>query len=248
MDIEYACSAVIKCKGFTELMIAFSVEKDLKKVKEILKKCSIEEINAKNNLGVTVLMLCSGSSNLDPSKKQEMLEILKELIESKCDLNLRDNEARTALMIASGLSNTTSNLETVKLLIEAKSDLNLKSKNGNTALMIACRYSNTTSNLETVNLLIESKCDLDIKNLNGNTALMIACKNTKKTSNLETVKLLTESKIDLNLQNKEGDTALMLFLLVENPKIEIIEYLLKNGSDVSTKNRSNEKCHSNCSR
>eukprot|EP00434_Breviolum_minutum_P032768 symbB.v1.2.028979.t1/scaffold2981.1/size65978/4 len=66
-------------------------------------------------------------------------EIVKELINAKADLNLKDKNGDTALMWAAKKGHR----EIVKELISAKADLNLKDKDGNTALILAAKKGHT---------------------------------------------------------------------------------------------------------
>lgn len=63
---------------------------------------------------------------------------IKEMITSGSDVNLQDNDGRTALIWAiSGKATTT----TIKLLLDAGANLNTQDKFGNTALIVCCSLS-----------------------------------------------------------------------------------------------------------
>lgn len=234
MNVTYPCSSKTRCKGFTELMIAASIEKDLIKVKLILSKCSIDDINAKNDLGWTTLMLCARNSNTQPAKRQEMLDIIKELIQAKCDPNIANKYGDIALMIASRYSRGDSSIETVKLLIDAKCNLDLQDEDGWNALMLASRYASTTSTIETVKMLIAAGCNLDLQEKDGWTALMLACKNSNTDSSTEAVKLLLQAKCKIDVQEKDGWTALMLAsrFAGTDSHIETVKLLIQEGASL----------------
>src|SRR5436190_1156105 len=81
----------------------------------------------------TPLMLACRNSRTVSSEK-----VVKLLINSRADLDLKDNDGRTALMFACGNSSTDSSEYTVELLINARANLNLQDNDGLTALMISC--------------------------------------------------------------------------------------------------------------
>ncbi len=85
-------------------------------------------------------------------------------------MNDKDNYGDTALILATSLSNTESNVETVKLLIDNGADVNIRGNDGWTALMYAtCNFQN--SNIETAKLLLDSGADIQITNDNDETIL-----------------------------------------------------------------------------
>ncbi len=92
-----------------------------------------DDINAKGEYGVTLLMLASGFSN-NP-------ETVRLLLNAGADVNAKDDEGFTALIIALGLG-VTNNPKIVKLLVDAGADVNVKDKNGRTARDLAEISSN----------------------------------------------------------------------------------------------------------
>ena len=161
------------------------------------------------------------------------------LKQKKLDINFKNNEGWTALMIACRNSNSTSSLETVKVLIEEGSDLNLQNNYGLTALMLACYNSNKNSSLETVKTLIKAGSDLNLQNKNGFSALMLASRYSNTESSLKTVEALIKAGSDLDLQNKNGWTALMMASRYSNndSSLETVEALINAGSDLDLQNK-----------
>jgi len=180
-------------------------------------------------------MLASRYSNTDSS-----LETVKELIKSRANLDLQNNNGYTALMMASSYSNTDSSLKTVKELIKAGANLDLQT-NGWSALMMASRYSNTYSSIETVKELIKAGANLNLQYNNGLfTTLMLASKYSNTDSSLETVKELIKAGANLDLQNKYSDTCLS-FLVRYSNSLEIIKEVISRGVSLTHLTKNIEK-------
>jgi ankyrin repeat protein len=87
------------------------------------------DVNAKNDLGLTVLMRASFGGYTNGS----YAEIVKLLLAKGADINIKGKEGLTALMEASSGGNA----EVVKLLLAKGADINVKNSKGETALVIA---------------------------------------------------------------------------------------------------------------
>ena len=86
------------------------------------------------------------------------------LIDEGADVNIKNYEGETALMITITCNNP------VELLINANSDINTKDNERDTPLTNALTQT-TIVNQETVELLIDSKADLYTKNYNDKNAM-----------------------------------------------------------------------------
>ena len=139
-NIEYDCSPYRKSKGFTKLMKWVLLTRSHPRLLRNIQKYIIDhDINEKNEIGCTALMLASLNSNtLSTNKTVKLL-----LQQAGIDINLQDKNGRTALMCAARYSNTISTNETVKLLLDPGANINLQDDDGWIALMFAARYSNT---------------------------------------------------------------------------------------------------------
>lgn len=147
----------------TLLHHAIISEATLEIVKKIIETSNedIEDINAQTDDGVTPLMVAVSRGNKD---------IVKLLIEKKCNLKLKDSSGNTALYYAD-------DLEILQLLIDAKANVNIQNKEGETPLHALIKYSN--DNEESYNLiqkLIEAEADLDLTDKHGRTPLYYAAK------------------------------------------------------------------------
>jgi len=158
------------------------------------------------------------------TNKMSNLETVRLLLKNNANINEKNNDGWTALMLSSQHSNKKSKLETVKLLLEHGANINEKEKDGWTALMMASRYSNTTSNLETVKLLLMHGANINDKHNYGKTSLTLAIIN----SNLETVKLLLDYGADINIIDNYNKQ-FMNYLDVESPLMtEFLNIVFKN--------------------
>jgi death-associated protein kinase len=81
-------------------------------------------------------------------------EIVKYFCHFGCDVNLRNKEGETALIVACARGC----IDSVKTLIEYKADLNCHDKRGNTALHWAVRRHYTIIAL----LLMQAECQMDV--------------------------------------------------------------------------------------
>ena len=99
-------------------------------------------------------------------------EYIRVLISEGADVNARDTDGLTPLMIAAKFSSTP---EIVQLLLEKGAEVNATSTDGWTPLMSAARYSSTP---EIVQLLIEKGAELEARSTAGSTPLMVAARNT----------------------------------------------------------------------
>lgn len=241
----YYCDSDLICKssGFSHLMkLTLCNNHNQDDIVINMIKCLIEEnpdeINKKNNIGRTALMLASCNSAYVSSNL-----IVELLLNANAMVNLQDNARQTALMLVASTTNTSSNIETLKLLINANANINICDCNGWTPLMSAVLSSNTNSNVETVNTLIKYNADINYANNSGFTALMYATAYTGISSNLETVKMLLDYGADVNLKDNIGRTALIYYLLnygnhlIDKSILEIL--ILKSKISITTQDYNN---------
>ena len=127
---------------------------------------------------------------IEAAKNNDTNRINSILNKGKVDINAKNKDGETALMLAS----SEGHLEMVKLLVENGADYT-------NALRLASREGH----LEIVKLLIENGANINAKDNDGETALMRASYN----GHLEVVKYLIENGADVNIKdNYYGITAL----------------------------------------
>ena len=96
---------------------------------------------------------------------------VQDALKGGADVNAKNTNGLTALMMASYCGYTNGNYaEVVKLLLDKGADVNIKGKEGLTALMEA----SSGGNAEVVKLLLDKGADINVKNSKGETALVIA--------------------------------------------------------------------------
>jgi ankyrin repeat protein len=166
--------------------------------------------------------------------KNKLIDIAKYLISNGFDINSKDNEGNTALILQSEEGDD----EFVKWLIENNTSLNEKNNVGETALIVATTFNNKNA----VELLLKNGADVNIKETNeGDTALIISTKRRRKSfKNLEIdpeiIQLLIENGADVNATDNYGNSPLIN--LCENQNCDnIVNLLILKGADINVKNK-----------
>lgn len=197
-----------------------SMRGELRKVKKALERRA--DVQVSNARGVTPLMLCASSSG------KEALEVLKELQDSKSEIQRKDNNGWTALHH----SCRNGKLETLKLLISMHADPSTTTKDHKTSVMLAAMEGKT----DLVRELFKWKtCRMQVgdKDSLGATAVHFAVKGGA----LELTKLLIENTARVNSKDIDYKTPLMW--ACEYGKLDCIRALAKKAAEVDSK----DKCH-----
>ena len=130
-------------------------------------------------------------------------ELLQLLLSNRAQVNMQDNEGKTALMMLN-VDAYNQKTENIIHLLKRHANVNMQDNKGRTAVM---KYCGVDSGI--VQLLLNSDTCVDLQDNEGRTALMIAC----ETGSLLTVQELLMSDFminaDVNLQDYKGKTALM---------------------------------------
>jgi ankyrin repeat protein len=143
--------------------------------------------------------------------------LVQELLDSGADINFRDRNGNTALMMASAWGYT----KMGRLLLEKGADYNNRDIDGSTPLMIAAYERDT----EMVQLLLDKGADPNIRDNDGSTPLMIAAYE----GNTEMVQLLLDKGADPTIMDYYGHTAFRSAVENQNrvysPSADIVELL-----------------------
>ena len=174
-------------------------------------------INHKNKIGYTILMI---------STEKGYLDIVKKLIENRANYNLKNSEGTCCLTIAV----TEGHLNILKFFFKkyvtvySKDILNTTDLDGNTLLNLACKYDY----YEIAEFFVKKKCKLDIKSKGysgGYAPLHWAVKN----NNFQIVRLLIENKANINLTTNNSESP--IYLASKYGYKTIFRYLINKGSD-----------------
>ncbi|HKV32942.1 MAG TPA: ankyrin repeat domain-containing protein [Pyrinomonadaceae bacterium] len=124
-------------------------------------------------------------------------EILQVLLWAKADVNSRDSDGQTPLMMIG--EDTTG--EMIWDLINAGAKVNLRDNEGDTALISVAEVDN----VEALKVLLDAGAKLNETNNHGETALIAAAKNDL----VHNVRALILAGANVNARDKEGKSALM---------------------------------------
>ncbi len=159
-----------------------------------------------------------------PEKNQ--LEMAELLLDKGAEVNAKDKDDRTALMLAA----EDGKADVVKLLLNRGANANSQTRDGITALMLAVGKGH----YDAVKALLERQADVNAKDKDGQTALMEAA--WKRHSQI--VKLLIDKGAEVNAKTTKGWTPLHSAAAGGHP--EIIKLLLDKGAEVNAKTDNGE--------
>ena len=148
---------------------------------------------------------------------------LEQLLQLNVNIDFRNEDGTTALMVASNDGHH----QVVELLLKEGADVNIQNNNGVTCLMVA----SNNGHHQVVELLLKEGADVNIQNNDGWTALMIASQN----GHHQVVELLLKEGADVNIQNNNGVTCLMV--ASANGHHQVVELLLKEGDNVNIQDK-----------
>lgn len=148
------------------------------------------------------------------------VDYVKRLLDKGADVNVRDEDGNTALIIAISFGNS----DVAEMLLKKGADVNAKNKSGETALMAAT--STYFYNPSLVIMILDGGADINARAEDGVTALMLAVRN----NHVDAVKSLLTKGADISLEDDNGDTALASAEKDGNP---LIISLLKPGPEAS---------------
>lgn len=205
--VEYHCHNNIKSAGFTLLMKLTLLTREYRETESYIKnyikkniKYHGEGINKQNDKGWTPLMLAV--ANLNKFSTENSIKIL---LEAKANVNIKNNNGMTALMLASNNGYDARNI--IKMLLDAGADPNIQDIHGSTVLMHL--ITNNKPFIErSVNALLESSVNVNVRDKSGNTAIMMAVGYNYES----VVELLLDKKADLNIVNNNKENAVSLYL------------------------------------
>ena len=149
----------------------------------------------------------------------DRMDLVRLLINSRADINIRDNLGNSALIFSIYHNKT----DIARYLIEKNADINYRNKDGGSPFVIAAR----AGNFDVVKLLIKRGADINEKGEGGVTALMVAIIN----NNNNLARLLISNNPDVNETTDLGVTALMC--AAKGGSIDMVKLLMNSGADMS---------------
>lgn len=190
------------------------------------------------------------------SNQQENIELVELFVKKGVDLQVKDLEEKTPLVLA--LERQKIPFQLIDLLLERSADVNGLGKNGANLLHLALK--NPDVNLALIKKLVEKGLDINSKDKLENTPFLLSLiqnkpeittflidkkanfnikNNQNKTAlhyvrNITTADFLLKKGLDINAKNKEGNTPLMTALMDNN--MEIARFFIDNKADVNTQN------------
>lgn len=198
---------------------------------------TIEYVNKKINLNFNATNENGDTFLIAASSRRSSVKIFKSLIGYGADVNAKNNDGRTALML-------TSNLEIAKLLIDSGADVNARGSGmfGNPPLIIGVinymdngplLYYEYSEILEKIKFLIDKGADVNVKDNIGRSVLektidMLNIQHWELV--LEIVKLLVDNGANINAKDKNGNTALTYAKRKGNKGKEIVKFLMSRGA------------------
>lgn len=194
-------------------------------------KLNPEQINIRNSIGMTALILASECSN-----KRSSEETVRILLKHKADVNIQDNSGRTALIYSSMYSKTRSTNDTVHLLLESCAKVNITDNNGRHALIHASRNTKLNATIEIVKILLENGSEVNLQDENGYHALLSSILYFKYSTE-ETIDILLKYGSDVNMRNRSGETALIILSINKNDNL--IKKLINFGANPNVADKSN---------
>lgn len=232
-NTAYKCTPLRASKGFTKLMMMVMNANKIRNYREKLIRYLENnplEINKKNDIGMTALMLAAINSKTDSNN-----ETVKLLLQNNANVNARNRAGGTALMYASRYNQMSSSDDTVKLLLEYHADTNIRDNEGWTALTMATRFSNGDNNYIIICELLKNNANVNIGTNTGYTPIMLCLRRSNHDNNHKIIKLLLNSGAHINFKNKDDETALFLAIRLSND--ETVQLLLENKADTAIINK-----------
>lgn len=186
-------------------------------------------INSKNNNGLTILMISAMNSTTCSNNI-----IVKKIIEVGADVNIQDNEGKTALIhVIQNLDhhNINNELETIQLLLEGGANVNIQDNEKSTALTYAVSTKCCT---KIINLLIDFGATSDNLNNSGLTPLMYCFLSNDYYDN-NIFQVMIKASYNINVRSKDGINVLIYAIqtIKNNNLVNIVEYLVNANIDVN---------------
>lgn len=159
-------------------------------------------------------------------------DLMKSMLDSGMDVNVRNRQGKTALFNALGFAwhDNQMNEKAVRLLLDRGADVNVKDKHGRTALFVAVH----NQDLPAVKLLLEHGADATVVDENGKSVLSAVDLNRSEPLDAEIYRLLISHGAKAELLNEDAETVLRMVDVFGSG--EVLNVLLDNGLDANLHN------------
>lgn len=171
---------------------------------------------------------------------RELKSIEEFFVNNPEQINEKDNNGRTYLMILCKFARSKGVEDLIQKLLNLNPnlDLNVQDNKGNTALMLASLYCNQLSTDNTIKMLINAGCNLNLQNFYKDSALTLCIGYQEQ----DTVKILIDAGCDLNTLNLCDSTPLIICCIysryVQYKSIDVtIKLLIDAGCDLNIQNK-----------
>jgi ankyrin repeat protein len=147
------------------------------------------------------------------ASEKGMADVVKALIDKGAEINTRNEDGDSALLIATG---NPSGVAAISILLDKEADVTATNNKGRTALMNAAILTGYFG-ADDIELLIKKGVNVNATDGNGWTALMFAADGQYE--NADVVKKLLDNGADIAAVNNEGDNALNIATKAKYKKI-----------------------------
>ena len=239
-------------KRTIDVFRAVSQGQDIEELMYLHPEC----INDQNDVGQTMLLLCTENEHYD---KCEVF------LKSGADVNISDTRGNIALHYASCASFTErlikhgskvnvcnahgrtavheaalhGHIDRLKTLIKYNADVNITDDQGGSPLHLACVSTGFKDTKAIVQMLLEANANIDVQCRNGKTPLHVIIQSTQS-ADADIHLLFLQRGVDLNIKDMRGHTVLhdiffkgeMPGVYVEYDTVELIDSFLRVTSDL----------------
>ena len=207
-----------RCQNGGQAALWECVQNGYKKLLEFILSCGTD-VNASIRVPENLQKKCT---LLHIASLRGQIEVVRLLLDSGADVNIRNANNDTALHFAA----RSGSADIIKLLLDKGSSVNLTSTQATTPLNL----SPTCDSLPAARAFVEEGATLNRTNKSDLSPLMMAAYNGK----LEAVRYLVERGADIHLCSNTNKYALLL--AVEGAQLDTVRFLLKNGADINGSN------------
>ncbi|CAF0768923.1 unnamed protein product [Adineta steineri] len=193
---------------------------------EVLDRVITDHVENRYTLSSLNSRFIKGSTLLHTACSFNNLPALKRLVKLNVNLDVRDQQGKTAL-------HRTKDIEIIKFLLESNADINVTDYDGNTPIHVKCAGErNKPIELDVIRVLHEYGAELDRCNLNGETCFHLAARNGH-TEVLQLLFELDETTIRESVQaieqkpNQENTS--IIGLALRSDHLDSATWLLEHG-------------------